>query len=274
MNPLVIMVTFNRLRETRATLKALEATTDLEAIELVIVDNGSTDGTLPFLLGWSGEWYKSRPGPKINVYYVSTNIGCPKALNYALTRHRQPGQAMVKIDNDVRLLMPGWVGKVRRLIEGHEAQGRPVAMVGAYYDGVLGGRLRGREGWEGKPLYHVQPVVGHCVWHAGAFLDAVGHFDVLAEDHLYGFEDLIMSHKAGRMGWEMLAWEGWRIENLQRHSALGREKQDEHVERMRPLYDQRVAALTAGGTVWTGEDGQPGTRENEGKVFGKGGGGM
>jgi len=88
-------------------------------------------------------------------------------------------------------------------------------------------------------------------------MDAVGYFDVLAEDHLYGFEDLILSHKAGVMGWEMLVWEGWRIENLQRHPALGA-GQDEHVARIRPLYEERVRTLAAGGTVWTGMDGKPG----------------
>jgi hypothetical protein len=100
-------------------------------------------------------------------------------------------------------------------------------------------------------------VVGHAVYHTGAFMDAVGHFDVLCEDHLYGFEDLILSHKATRLGMEMLAWEGWEIENIQRVSALGRQERDDHVTAMRPLYQARLIDISNGGSLYTGPDGRP-----------------
>ena len=199
-------------------------------------------------------WHE--PDPPM-AYLLDENIGCPRALNYALAQHRKPGQPVVKLDNDVRLLTPGWVAKAHWLIKQREAQGKPVAMVGAYYDGVFDGRTADFEvTWEGAPLYQAYPIIGHTVWHTGAFMDAVGYFDVLSDEHLYGFEDLIMSHKAQLMGWDTLVWEGWQIENLQRHNALG-DLQGDHVNKMRPLYNQRVAALECGGSVWTGPDGRP-----------------
>ena len=246
MEPLIVMVTFNRESETRRALEALEETTDLDQVEMVIVDNGSTDGAVDLVQEWS---FGKR---RVYCYPLDQNIGCPRALNFALEAHRQPGQAVVKVDNDVRILTPGWVEKVEYL----EKRWFPVALIGAYYDGVLEGRLLGQDEFEGQTLYRVRPVIGHCVWHSGLFLDRVGFFDVLAPDHLYGFEDLILSHKANQLGFFTLAWEGWQIENIQRKNSLG-DLRDEHVERMRPLYQERCAALAVGGTIRTGPDGLP-----------------
>ena len=258
MNPLIVMTTFGRPRETAATLEALVETTDFHQVEIVMVDNGSSDEMVNEIEGWFGKHVLAGA-----FYPLPTNIGCPAALNFALRCNRARGQAVVKLDNDVRILTPGWVDRVRWKVEKRQARGQAVAMVGAYYDGVLEGRLletlpmpiamRGNA----PSLHLVFPVIGHCVWHTGAFMDAVGYFDVLADDHLYGFEDLILSHKARAMGWETLVWEMWRIENVQRHSALGQEAQGEHVEKMRPLYDRRCRDLKAGRTVRTGADGKP-----------------
>jgi len=251
--PLVIITVFNRARETLETLRALDATTDLNEIELVIVDNGSTDGARNAVL----EWLRWRSGYKIRSLALDENVGCPRALNLAL-RFRKAGQPVVKLDNDVRILTPGWAGKIERMLTDRRSwDGREVAMVGAYYDGVLDGRCHGHDDEIMPTLYHVRPIIGHAVWHTGSFMDAVGYFDVLADDHLYGFEDLLLTHKAGIMGWDTLVWEGWRIENIQRHNALGRDQQDEHVKQMRPLYNARVDDLRRGGALLTGSDGRP-----------------
>jgi glycosyltransferase involved in cell wall biosynthesis len=262
--PLSIITTFNRLDLTKRTLAALEETTDLREIELVIVDNGSTDGTPEYLVAWAS---LQETGPhladSIIVLPSPENMGCPQALNFALEHYRQWGQSVIKLDNDVLILTPEWVEKVRGLVAEREAGGNRVAMVGAWYPGVLKGRLLETVGeHEGKPLHRASPIIGHLVWHTGAFMDAVGYFDVLADDHLYGFEDLLLSHKASAMGWETLVWEGWRIGNIQRHSALGG-RPDDHVRVMRPLYSKRVTALIKGGSIWTGPDGRPSNRIGE-----------
>lgn len=262
MRPLVIITTFNRKQETASTLEALEESVDLSTVEIVIVDNGSTDGTTDLVMDWEKRLAEEEAmgwrGPLAMIVYTLTeNIGCPRALNYALERHRKIGQPVVKLDNDVQLLIPNWPQKMQGLIKNWEGQGRFVAMVSAYYDGVLDRRVSGIEQlWNGYAVYLLHLAVGHAVWHTGAFMDAVDYFDVLTDDHLYGFEDLIMSHKARLMGWDTLVWKGWQIENLQRHNSLGG-LQNEHVNKMRPLYDRRVAALECGGPIWTGPDGRP-----------------
>ena len=251
MEPLIIITAFNRCRETTQTLAALTETTDLEQVQVVIVDNGSSDDTRKIVMEWQRTQIR-----KPAFYAFPQNRGCPKALNYALQRHRLPGQPVVKLDNDVRILTPGWVDAMHDLVTECLTQGDAPAMIGAYYDGALEGRLLSEDFWHELPLYHARPIIGHAVWHTGEFMDRVGYFDVLADDHLYGFEDLILSHKTDTLNMSTLIWRGWEIENLQRKNSLGGGR-DDHVEQMRPFYKERCAQLAAGGSLRTGPGGRP-----------------
>lgn len=256
--PLMVMVTHNRPNETMQTLEALEATTDFSEVCLAIVDNGSGGGLPMRMVEWSHGVKGRDERNAVTVLSLPKNIGCPRALNEAINRYRFPGQPVVKIDNDVVMLTKGWPYEIQNLIAEREALGRQVAMIGAWYDTVLHGRLLRTEGeYLGKPIHHVATIIGHTVWHTGKFMDDVGFFDVLHSDHIYGFEDLILSHKAGAMGWEMLVWEGWQIKNIQRSSSIGRIAQKEHTDAMRPFYNERVAAISKGSTLKTGSDGRP-----------------
>lgn len=247
MKPLIIVTVFNRAKLTRETLNALEATTDLEKVEVAIVDNASTDGACEVAREFAGRH------DSVYLHTLEENIGCPRALNLALREHRKSGQPVVKLDNDVVIETTGWLEKLQLLGEG----GR-VGMVSAYYDTVVKDRLERVMGnWRDQTLYLVRIVVGHCVWHSGTFMDRVGYFDVVHPDHLYGFEDVLLSLKARMEDWAMFVWEGWRIRNIQRWNALNDNK-DSHVQAMRPHYEARRTALRTGGSLWTGPDGVPG----------------
>ena len=259
MKPLVIVTTFNRKRETEQMLTALVETTALAEIDLVIVDNNSTDGTVDAISDWAS--YHRRKA-KVTVLLERENIGCPRALNAALAL-REAGQPVVKLDNDLKIITPGWVDRLRwieRVVgpDNQPAQ-QPVAMIGAWYEGCLDhGRVRSMERYEDGCVWKMSLIIGHAVWHSGPFMDRIGYFDVLSDEHLYGFEDLIASQKANKMNFPMLVWDGWKIENIQRFSALGRDGAKEHTDKMRPLYDARVRALADGGPLYTGPDGRPG----------------
>jgi len=239
MKPLAIIVTYNRLSETQRCLAALEPY--FKFMNLKVMDNGSAPPMLEWLRGYA------EAHPDIQLTEIGENSGCPRALNAALAV-RQPGQAVLKIDNDVVLASgPGWLTGLALLeVESERLSGMPLAMVSAYYEPWEQQRILKVQAWRGDELYTIRPVIGHCVYHSGAFMDAVGYFDVLAPEHVYGFEDLLLSHKASALGLAMYAWSGWRIENIQRHSAIGdRETRDAHVEAMRPLYNARARALSA-----------------------------
>jgi hypothetical protein len=251
MRPLAIVTTWNRFDLTQRMLESLAP--ESPNLDIAIVDNGSAPAMQSWLQGWASEH-------GAELLLLDENIGCPRALNLALCEFRRLGQAVVKLDNDV-LLPPAWVLDLERLVDVWWLQGRPLAMVSAYYTPWEQQRVRATETYDHRTAFHIWPVVGHAVFHTGDFVDAVGYFDVLAADHLYGFEDLLMSHKANVLGWETLAWEGWCITNLQRHGAMDRQQRDTHVAAMRPLYNARVTGIRSGGSLHTGPDGQPAERE-------------
>ncbi len=251
--PLTVITAWNRLDLTKRMLTSLEPS--LHALQTVIVDNGSDHEAIE----WLAQWARHKD---VELIALPRNAGCPRALNLALA-HRQPGQALIKLDNDV--ILPdnaGWVYGVERLVrgygEGTGATKHPVAMVSAYYSTFTEDRIKARLTWEFEDLYAVYPVIGHAVYHSGPFMDEVGYFDVLAPEHLYGFEDNIMSTKAALMGWLLFVWKGWRVQDIQRSSAL--KGRDEHVDAMRPLYNRRVAAFRNGVSFYTGPDGYPAKR--------------
>lgn len=248
MKPLTIITTYGRFDVTKAMLMSLEPSA--KDLDVVIVDNGSERE-----MGcWLSAWAKRNAARAI---LVGENIGCPRALNLGL-ECRLAGQPVIKLDNDIEIVSPGWVAGLKRLVRYWQAHDRHIAMLSAYYEPWQQQRVKGTETYEGKTVYHIWPVVGHAVWHTAEFMDQVGHFDVLSPEHLYGFEDLILSHKANILNWELLAWEGWTIKNLQRHSAIGsREVRDGHVEAMRPLYNERLRLLRFAPTVRTNREGFP-----------------
>lgn len=50
----IIIPVFNKLNLTRQCLDSIQANTPHDLIEVIVVDNASTDGTLDFLKKWKG----------------------------------------------------------------------------------------------------------------------------------------------------------------------------------------------------------------------------
>jgi len=249
MEPLVIVTALNRKREVAATLAALTATTNLYSIHTVIMDNGSTDGAGEAIDQWIDQ---QDPAAPIIAHHLEENIGIPRALNFAMSRYRQPGQSVVKLDSDVEMLTEDWPNLVAQLIE-YRRRSYKLAIVRAWREGATS-KADWRESWGGADFYYPVLSLGYSVWYTSEFLDRAGYFDVLAPDHKYGFEDVIASGKAKKIGWEELVWEGWRVRDIQRNSSLRNKR--EHVDRMRPFHHARLRALM-NGVIWTGPDGQP-----------------
>lgn len=242
--PLLGVVTYNRMPETQATLESLTATGAFDQAEVVVFDNGSDSRMVEWLMDWADEYPRRQ-----SLILTSRNMGCPRALNHILKSYRRPGQHFIKVDNDVRLLTPGWVEMLAGFLDAHPA----VALASAWYDELNGGHGR-KQADLGSWEQHF-PIVGHCAIHAGAFLDRAGFFDVLAPDHLYGFEDTLMCYRAAAAGGLCAVVKAVKLENLQRHNSLdaaqraGAQVEDRqtHVERMRRLYEWRIGRIRAAG---------------------------
>jgi GT2 family glycosyltransferase len=95
----VIIVTHNGLPYTKMCLASLLSSGWNPGDEVVIVDNGSTDGTTEFLR------QAGRLNPFIEVLFNSGNTGFAKANNQAI--QRASGQVLVFLNNDT-IVLNGW----------------------------------------------------------------------------------------------------------------------------------------------------------------------
>jgi GT2 family glycosyltransferase len=95
----VIVVSHQALAQTKRCLEALRRSReDAHPIEIVFVDNGSTDGTADYLA--------QQPDVQL---IRNANAGAPRARNQALALAR--GDYLAFLDNDVQVT-PGWLGRL------------------------------------------------------------------------------------------------------------------------------------------------------------------
>lgn len=236
MKPLLSVICYNRKDLTLRTLHGLQEMGAFEQAEVVIWDNASADGTFEMLQGMA--YLGQLDGERI--WSHLENIGCPQALNWILACWRKPGQHFIKVDNDVVLQTLGWVDTLCTFFDAHP----DVVLAGPWYEELLTAN-QGRIVADHGDWLEVFPIIGHCVAHRGAFLDQAGFFDVLADDHLYGFEDNLMAHRAGAAGYKCAVLKTVTLQNIQRHSSLDHEthtseRREAHVCRLRPEYERRV----------------------------------
>jgi GT2 family glycosyltransferase len=103
----IIIPCWNQLEFTRQCIGALRKHTR-RPWELVVVDNGSTDGTADYLAGVSD--IASVP---VTVITNASNRGFPAAINQGLKAAR--GEYLVLLNNDV-VVTDGWLGQLIALL--------------------------------------------------------------------------------------------------------------------------------------------------------------
>lgn len=101
----VVVLTYNNLEYTKACLLSLEINSGYENLEIVIVDNSSSDGTQEYLL----EYGKYRDD--VCVILNEENYGFAKGNNIGLDA--ASGQLLVVLNNDT-YVTPGWIHSMAR----------------------------------------------------------------------------------------------------------------------------------------------------------------
>lgn len=97
----IVMVSYNALATTQDCIDSLRRTADpAYPTELIVVDNGSTDG--------SAEWLSSQPD--VRLIANSDNVGAPAARNQALAQGY--GDYVCFIDNDI-VVTRGWLERAQ-----------------------------------------------------------------------------------------------------------------------------------------------------------------
>jgi GT2 family glycosyltransferase/glycosyltransferase involved in cell wall biosynthesis/2-polyprenyl-3-methyl-5-hydroxy-6-metoxy-1,4-benzoquinol methylase len=110
----VIVVTYNNLELTKACLASLDAYTGYEALEIIVVDNASSDGTPDYLREWA------RSGEGRQIVLNDDNRGFAAANNQGLAIAR--GDYLVLLNNDTHVT-PGWLPTMIRHLRGDASIG-------------------------------------------------------------------------------------------------------------------------------------------------------
>jgi GT2 family glycosyltransferase/glycosyltransferase involved in cell wall biosynthesis len=113
----VIVVAYNNMEVTQACLASLGENSDYGALEVIVVDNASTDGTQMFLKEWA------TVGRNRRIVLNADNKGFAAANNQGLGI--AAGEYLVLLNNDT-YVTPGWV----RTLMNHLRRDRTIGLIG------------------------------------------------------------------------------------------------------------------------------------------------
>lgn len=199
----IIILTWNGLEYTRRCLQTLREQTQFPNYEILVVDNGSTDGSVEYL----------KSIPWIRLVENQSNEGFAKGNNRAIELS-DPSSDVVLLNNDTEIIQPDWLEKLQETAY----RSNDVGIVGARLRRPAG-RLQhagtympietywGQQiGSEEKEINQhnadseVEGVVFACVYIKREVLDSVGLLD---EDYFSYFEDSDYCLKAKAKGFRV-----------------------------------------------------------------------
>lgn len=213
----LIILTWNGLEVTRRCIRSIQELTDHPCRELVVVDNGSTDGTLEYL----------REMPGIRLIENGSNLGFVAGNNAGI---RATTGDVVLLNNDTEVLQPDWLTRLQQL-----ALSRPeVGMVGCRMVNA-GGRLVHAGTYMPTPSFwgqeypgdqldigqytrdrEVEGVIAACVYIRREVIDRVGLLD---EDYFSYYEDTDYCLKARQAGFRVMCCGSVTIRHLENAST-------------------------------------------------------
>lgn len=98
----IIVLCWNRWDLTSACLDSIRRHTDLQDVEVLVVDNGSTDETPDELAKL--EWVRAIRNPENLGFVRGNNVGIDATA---------PDRDVILLNNDVEILEPGWIERLR-----------------------------------------------------------------------------------------------------------------------------------------------------------------
>jgi len=216
----VVVITRNRLEQLKRCLDSLR--TVLPVPELIVVDNGSDDGTVEYLHGEAEHLCKTAV---IKAVFLKENNGVAKARNIGVKNSSR--DFVMFLDDDA------WLDRFDFLaVERYFNEHKDVALVAPkifYPDGSLQESIRTFPTlsglfWRGTGLFKLFPDVSwykkyvihdeqniHGIdWSIGACqvirseaFEEVGGFD---EGYFFGYEDADLCRRLKKAGWSCVYW--------------------------------------------------------------------
>ncbi|MEN5274440.1 glycosyltransferase [Stenotrophomonas lactitubi] len=201
----VVILTWNGLEYTKPCLASVLKYTDTSRVEVIVVDNGSTDGTVEYLGRIAG----------ISTIFNGDNLGFVRGNNAAL-RLIDTDRDVILLNNDTEIDDPLWIEKLQATAFGEERVGvvgcRIRRLDGADFQHA-GTYIPDRSYW-GQQLgsgekdinqyaydREVEGVVFACVYIRREVMDAVGFLD---EDFFSYYEDTDYCLKARAAGFRVM----------------------------------------------------------------------
>ena len=200
----IIILTWNGLALTRRCLQTLREQPPGAAYRIVVVDNGSTDGTL--------EWLGAQPD--VELIANAENVGYTRGNNQGLRALRQ-GEDALLLNNDTEIIEAGWLGRLQAAAYSDERVGvvgcrqiSPAGLllhVGTYMPThtLHGYQVGGDEADVNQfpGVREVEGVVGSCMYIRHDCLADVGALD---EQFFSYYEDTDYCLRARQQGWKVL----------------------------------------------------------------------
>lgn len=243
----IVIPVFNRIEFTQKCLDAIAKNTPARMYEIVIVDNGSTDGT--------GEALKGLPDHVVRVVSNKENVGFSKACNQGA--QAAAGTYVLFLNNDTEP-KPGWLEPLIEVLDADAS----VAGVGSkllYPDGTIqhagvivvedktaAAHLVARHIYYRNPgdtsgagqMRTYQALTAACVLiRASAFRD-VGGFD---EGYWNGYEDVDLCFKLQMEDWKLVYQPQSVVIHHESQSGPERfSKVDENVARLQERWRGRI----------------------------------
>jgi GT2 family glycosyltransferase len=190
-----------RSKYTKETLDSLFNTVDFENHRLIIVDNNSCVETKNIISEFLT--YTNR---NIDVIFNTENVGTAKAINQAWAM-RQPGETLIKMDNDCVINHFGWVEdmEIAMLKGGYGIMGlkRKDLLQSPTAEDIWKTTLKMIPHEKGEPWYVVEEsedIMGTCTMFHPTLTDKMGG---LMQSGLYGFDDTLACIRAKLLGYKL-----------------------------------------------------------------------
>jgi GT2 family glycosyltransferase len=198
------MLTWNGLDYTRECLESLRACTEGIEYQVIVVDNGSTDGTLDYLRGL--EW--------VHLIANEDNLGYVRGNNQGIAA-APAGWDVILLNNDMRIDQPDWLARLRATAHSdptHGVVGCRLIMgdgrllhTGTYMptDSFWGWQIGGGEEDIGQYMRvrEVEGIVGACMYLRRDVIDRVGGLD---ERYFSYYEDTDYCLRAREAGYRIV----------------------------------------------------------------------
>ena len=205
----VCVLTFNHYAASERALRTLLLTEFPCQTEILLVDNGSSDGTQAELLKFAQR--TKAHGLDVRVLFNESNCGCAGGRNIAASL--ASGEWLVFLDNDVEICDRWWLQEALRFAAGESEVGivggkltfghRPdrLQSAGIFVDQNAGVHLVGAEGDPNLACYNVarevQAVLGACLVIRKQLFAELGGFDEIYNPGNYEDVDLCFKVRQG-----------------------------------------------------------------------------